>query len=608
VVFVIVLQRVLSARERINKAVKMIQIEQKILIVDDSKDNIFVMQTILEEVNATLITAESGNEALRILLKEDVSLILLDIQMPGMDGFETAELIRGSLRTKHIPIVFVTAISKDDQNVIRGYESGAVDFLYKPVEPKVVRSKVKIFLEMDRQRRILEIQNDKLRRARENTHNILVNAEEGLFLLDNYQKIKPDYSRALDHIFGQSNLSNRDFIGILHPYINKYIDDDIRTFLELMFDKSIEVENFADLNPLDLLEFKNEQGMKYLSFRTKRIFKNNEIKELIITVNDVSESVELEKKLEETAERSKKQMEMLNLIETDPHLLKEFQKQTLKEIVDIENNLKTLKNEEDINRLYSTIHAIKGNASMLNLNYISEKAHTMEDAIVALNFDVNKTKENYIDLSAMLYEIRERLDDINVLIDKTKMFYECFSTKSTAAGDLIIKAIESTLKNNSIWEKQIEFDYSSFESGHFGAEEFIFLRDIVVQLTRNTIAHGLDLSKENPKISLKSGIEDKKLVLEYADNGKGLQYDKIIKKALATKLLKPEDIERMTDQELASLIFRVGISTSDKTDMIAGRGMGMNFIKQKIEEYGGSIEVDSKPHQHCRFKMILPVN
>ena len=168
----------------------------------------------------------------------------------------------------------------------------------------------------------------------------------------------------------------------------------------------------------------------------------------------------------------------------------------------------------------------------------------------------------------------------------------------------------TTLKNNGISGKEIEFDYSSFEKGHFGAEQFIFLRDIVVQLTRNTIAHGLDYANDSyiPKISLKSGIDNKNLVLEYADNGVGLQYDKLIEKALASKILRPEEIEKMTDQQLASLIFRVGISTTDQAGMISGRGMGMNFIKQKIEEYGGTIEVESKPHQHCRFKMILPLH
>jgi len=251
----------------------MIQIEQKVLIVDDNKDNIFVMENILEHVNATLISATSGKEALRILLKEDISLILLDIQMPGMDGFETAELIRGSLRTKHIPIIFVTAINNEQKNIIQGYKSGGVDFIFKPADPMIVRSKVTIFLEMDRQRRILEVQNDKLRRARENAHNILIHAEEGLFLLDNNFKIKPDYSRAMDYIFSQSNLGNRDFIGLIRPHVSKYVDDDIRTYLELMFDKSIEVENFSDLNPLNLLEYRNENHIKYLSFRNENHIK-----------------------------------------------------------------------------------------------------------------------------------------------------------------------------------------------------------------------------------------------------------------------------------------------------------------------------------------------
>lgn len=584
--------------------------EQKILVVDDKKENIISMVSILEEIPVEIITADSGNEALKILLKEDISVILLDVQMPGIDGFETAELIRGSLRTKHIPIIFITAISKEDKNVIRGYQSGAVDFLYKPVEPIVVRSKVNIFLELDRQRRILEVQNNKLRRARENTNNILTHVEEGLFLLDKNNLIKPDYSRALEKIFSKEKIGDHNLLSILKPRINKYVIDDIRTYIELMFDETIETESFVDLNPLDLLEYKTEEKTKYLNFRTKRIFQEDKVSELIVTVSDVTPSVEMEKCLEKATEESKKQMEMLNLLETDPHLLKEFQKQTLNEINDIDNGLKTVKQDTDINRIYSTIHAVKGNASMLNLNYISEKAHALEDALVGLNFEAQKVKDNYINLKEMLNEITARITDINKLIDKTKVFYECFSAKTTAAGELIIKAIENTLKNNSSDGRKVEFDYSSFDKGHFGAEDFIFLRDIVVQLTRNTIAHGIDYKQKNfvPKISLKSVRENKKLVLEYADNGLGLQVDKLREKALAKQLIKPEELDKMTDQELASLIFHVGVSTADDTNMIAGRGMGMNFIKQKIEEYGGSIEVDSKPRVHCRFKMTLPVN
>ena len=128
----------------------------KILIVDDREENLFAMEALLENPDLLIITARSGNEALGILLDQEVALILMDVQMPGMNGFETAELIRGSSRTRHIPIIFVTAISKEQRNIFQGYESGAVDYLFKPVEPDILKSKVRVFIELHQQKRTLE--------------------------------------------------------------------------------------------------------------------------------------------------------------------------------------------------------------------------------------------------------------------------------------------------------------------------------------------------------------------------------------------------------------------------------------------------------------------
>jgi signal transduction histidine kinase len=128
----------------------------KILIVDDREENLFAMEALLESRDLTIITAKSGNEALGVLLDQEVALILMDVQMPVMNGFETAELIRGSSRTKHIPIIFVTAISKDRRNIFQGYESGAVDYLFKPVEPDILKSKVRVFIELHQQKQTLE--------------------------------------------------------------------------------------------------------------------------------------------------------------------------------------------------------------------------------------------------------------------------------------------------------------------------------------------------------------------------------------------------------------------------------------------------------------------
>jgi len=128
----------------------------KILIVDDQSANLLAMEGLLEEMDADLLTASSGHEALALMLKHEFALVLLDVQMPDMDGFETASLMRGMKQTRHQPIIFVTAINKEDEHIFRGYDAGAVDYLFKPVSPVILRSKVDIFLKINRQQHLLE--------------------------------------------------------------------------------------------------------------------------------------------------------------------------------------------------------------------------------------------------------------------------------------------------------------------------------------------------------------------------------------------------------------------------------------------------------------------
>jgi PAS domain S-box-containing protein len=121
-----------------------------ILIVDDHAENLLALKAILEELDENIVTAESGFEALRHLLEADFAVILLDVQMPGMDGFETAGLIRQRATTQHTPIIFLTAIDKNEQAMFRGYAVGAVDYLFKPFPPEVLKAKVAVFIELYR--------------------------------------------------------------------------------------------------------------------------------------------------------------------------------------------------------------------------------------------------------------------------------------------------------------------------------------------------------------------------------------------------------------------------------------------------------------------------
>jgi CheY-like chemotaxis protein len=128
----------------------------KVLIVDDLDENLLALEVLLESDDLQILLARSGNEALELLLVHEVALALVDVQMPEMDGFSLAELMRGSERTKRIPIILLTAGARDQQRVFRGYDAGAVDFLFKPVEPAILKNKVQTFVHLHRQRLELE--------------------------------------------------------------------------------------------------------------------------------------------------------------------------------------------------------------------------------------------------------------------------------------------------------------------------------------------------------------------------------------------------------------------------------------------------------------------
>jgi len=133
------------------------------LLVDDLEENLLSLEGLLRRDGLVLLKARSGTEALELLLTHDVALAILDVQMPEMDGYELAELMRGTDRTRRVPIIFLTAGAADRQRRFRGYEAGAVDFLNKPIEPDILRSKTSVFFELYQQRRQIAAQRDELK-------------------------------------------------------------------------------------------------------------------------------------------------------------------------------------------------------------------------------------------------------------------------------------------------------------------------------------------------------------------------------------------------------------------------------------------------------------
>ncbi|HEY8944540.1 MAG TPA: ATP-binding protein [Polyangiaceae bacterium] len=166
---------------------------QSVLVVDDIDANLVAMQALLEDMDCDVTTVRSGDDALRFLLRKQFAVMLLDVQMPNMDGYEVAYHARQNLATRDVPIIFVTALHPNETEMLRGYVSGAVDFLYKPVNPQILRSKVRVFLDLHQSKRQISEAKTALERSNQ---ELQVLAETNRALAERFRGANEELERA----------------------------------------------------------------------------------------------------------------------------------------------------------------------------------------------------------------------------------------------------------------------------------------------------------------------------------------------------------------------------------------------------------------------------
>lgn len=179
--------------------------KQKILIVDDKEKNLYALKKVLSETGAEIIKATSGNDALKAALNHEFALAILDVQMPEMDGYELAEFLRSNKKTKHLPIIFLSAVYSDEAHVFKGYEAGAVDFITKPFNPKILLNKVSIFLQLNAQR-IELLQKIELEKSKNYLENILESISDAVIVVStsaHIQRVNKSFLSMLGYTYDE---------------------------------------------------------------------------------------------------------------------------------------------------------------------------------------------------------------------------------------------------------------------------------------------------------------------------------------------------------------------------------------------------------------------
>ena len=174
-------------------------IQAKLLIVDDLPENLLALEALIKREDRVVYKALSADEALSLLLQHEFAIAILDVQMPGMNGFELAELMRGTEKTKNIPIVFVSAAGREMNYAFKGYESGAVDFLHKPLDIHAVKSKVNVFVDLYRQSKALKQQLEALEQGRREQETLLAQLQVTQVELEHAVRMRDDFMSIVSH-------------------------------------------------------------------------------------------------------------------------------------------------------------------------------------------------------------------------------------------------------------------------------------------------------------------------------------------------------------------------------------------------------------------------
>jgi PAS domain S-box-containing protein len=541
-----------------------------ILIVDDRRENLLALEAILEPLGQRLVQAHSGEEALRKLLQNDFAVVLLDVQMPGMNGFETAQLIKSRERTRYIPIIFLTAISKEEDYVFRGYQVGAVDYISKPFQPDVLRAKVAVFVDLHLKQKRLAEQESKLR----DSERRMTELRHMKDMLQSEARFREIVSTAMDAIviFDESeritlfnNAAERMFRCAAGSAVGRPISEFFRDVNSVDAVRSLcngvkgarTTQNAAEWDAaqhVTSLKGHRDNGEEFPIEVSISCFEGKDGTQFTLIVRDVSERMRQETALREQTSKLERTMADLKAANEELSLRQE----DLERAMTARSRFYASMSHE----LRTPINAVLGYSTLLLENIYGPLNEKQAEGI-------QRTQR----------AAKHLLELVNDVLDLSKI----------EAGKIDLRlqpvAFPTLVEELFVTVRPLADKYGTKLNLEHEGPSITIVSDPrrVRQILLNLLSNAIKFGKAKPIRVKVERTEDSGVSVSVIDQGEGIP---------------PEDQDRIF-QEFVQL---------GKTQLQEGTGLGLPISRRLAELLRGTLTLESKPGAGSAFRLVLPPN
>ena len=460
--------------------------------------------------------------------------------------------------------------------------------------------------------------------AKKETTEIMDTVTTGLFLVDKNLTIGSQYSKQLETLIGQKGVSGKNLLDVLASFINTSDLNTANDFIGQLYNARTKERLIASLNPLIRQKVNIDEKERFLDFNFRRVYHGKDIARVLVNVEDVTDAVLLEQKMEQEREQNDVQLEMLStILQADRDSLNDFISNTNRHIQSINTVLKSQGEDNaslhgKVDAIYREVHSMKGESSALKLSGFTNMAENFEANLNRLKQTPRLSGENFLGLAVQLEELIRLNHTIEDLLAKIGSNAPIVLNGNEAAAaprsnnSRYAMFVADIAKRN---HKEAAFTYSGLESTGSDTVDGV-IGEIAIQLLRNAVVHGI----ETPDVRNKRGKlpvghvhmslqeQGDKFLLTVEDDGNGIDYDAIAQKAVNLGKYTLDEVAKLDKRKLVSLLFSPGFSTTDKSTEDAGRGVGLDIIKDRVVSLKGTVNVTSRPQGYTRFSFTLPKN